>query len=209
MAFRPCLATGLALCVSAYYSNTYGRTRFPSIRFKGKQSDNKGGRNFVILFSWVDFHLPTTHVVKVFVCFKAVDPARTFTSTNGMFLIIGIGTDVVEIDRIASSIDRFGNRFLEKVLTSHERCHLPPRPVSHIAGRFAAKEACVKALGTGFTQGIGFRNINVVSLDSGQPTIILNGPALARSESLGVRTIHLSITHGRDIASAVVILEGK
>jgi holo-[acyl-carrier protein] synthase len=131
------------------------------------------------------------------------------SSTSGGFLIIGIGTDVVEIDRIASSIQRFGNRFLEKILTPLERRHLPARPVTYVSGRFAAKEACVKALGTGFVQGIGFKNIEVVSLDSGQPTIILNGCALAKSTSLDVQTIHLSITHGRDIASAVVILEGK
>ena len=127
----------------------------------------------------------------------------------GFSLIIGIGTDVVEIDRIASSIERFGNRFLEKILTRQERDHLPTRPTNHVAGRFAAKEACVKALGTGFSQGIGFKNIDVVSLDSGQPTIVLNGPALERSASLHVHRIHLSITHGRDIASAMVILEGK
>jgi holo-[acyl-carrier protein] synthase len=124
-------------------------------------------------------------------------------------LIIGIGTDVVEMDRIASSMGRFGNRFLEKVLTPRERHHLPGQPTAYVAGRFAAKEACVKALGTGFTQGIGFKHIEIVSLDSGQPVIQLYGPALARSTSLDVHDIHISITHGRDIASAMVILEGK
>ncbi|GAU08945.1 holo-[acyl-carrier-protein] synthase [Desulfoplanes formicivorans] len=124
-------------------------------------------------------------------------------------MIIGIGTDVVEMDRIASSIRRFGNRFLEKVLTRQERDHLPNHPTAYVAGRFAAKEACVKALGTGFSQGIWFQHIDVVSLDSGQPTIVLHGPALARSTSLDVHGIHISITHGRDIASAMVILEGK
>ncbi|MGX9365526.1 holo-[acyl-carrier-protein] synthase [Desulfoplanes sp. PS50] len=124
-------------------------------------------------------------------------------------MIIGIGTDVVEIERIESGIDKFGNRFLEKILTPQERQRLPSRPVNYVAGRFAAKEACVKALGTGFSQGIGFRNIDIVSLESGQPHIVLNGPALEKSISLDVHDIHLSITHGRDIASAVVILEGK
>ncbi len=123
-------------------------------------------------------------------------------------MIIGIGTDLVEIERIASSIERFGSRFLEKILTEQERKLLPAQPATHVAGRFAAKEACVKALGTGFSQGITFQHIDIVTLDSGQPTIVLTGPARARSTLLHIQTMHLSITHGRDIASATVIAEG-
>ncbi len=123
-------------------------------------------------------------------------------------MIIGLGTDLVEIDRIASSMQRFGNRFLTKILTPQERASLTNPSPTHVAGRFAAKEACVKALGTGFSQGIGFGHIDIISLESGQPTITLNGSALKRSLALHVHAIHLSITHGRNIASAVVILEG-
>ncbi|WP_462325946.1 holo-[acyl-carrier-protein] synthase [Desulfoplanes sp.] len=124
-------------------------------------------------------------------------------------MIIGTGIDVVELDRIKRSLDRFGDRFLDKILTRQERQHVPHRPTAYVAGRFAAKEACVKALGTGFSQGIAFKHIDVLSLGSGQPTIVLNGPALQRSTQLHVHGIHLSITHGRDIASAMVILEEK
>ncbi len=124
-------------------------------------------------------------------------------------MIIGIGIDVAELDRISNSHRKFGDRFLHKILTPQEREHLPKHPAAYLASRFAAKEACVKALGTGFSQGIFFDHIDVISLPSGQPTIRLSGPALQRAGELCVQTIHLSITHGRTIASAVVILEGK
>jgi len=124
-------------------------------------------------------------------------------------MIIGTGIDVVELDRITHSYTKFGERFLKKILTVQERTNLPKHPAAYIASRFAAKEACVKALGTGFSQGIFFDQIDIVSLPSGQPTIKLSGPALERSKNLDVHNIHLSITHGRDIASAIVILEGK
>ncbi|MDD4649562.1 MAG: holo-[acyl-carrier-protein] synthase [Desulfoplanes sp.] len=124
-------------------------------------------------------------------------------------MIIGTGIDVVELDRIIRSYTKFGKRFLKKILTTQEQNNLPKHPAAYIASRFAAKEACVKALGTGFSQGIFFDQIDIVSLPSGQPTIKLSGPALKRSKDLDVHNIHLSITHGRDIASAIVILEGR
>ena len=124
-------------------------------------------------------------------------------------MIVGLGLDVVELDRISRSLDRFGDRFLKKILTDTERASLPQNPVPYLSARFAAKEAGVKALGTGFSGGITLHDLEVFSLDSGKPGLRFLHAADTRSLELGVTDIHLSITHGRDIASAVVILENR
>ncbi|MGZ8372429.1 MAG: holo-ACP synthase, partial [Rhodoplanes sp.] len=100
-------------------------------------------------------------------------------------MIIGIGTDIVDIRRIERTIARFGERFLDRIFTAKERARAERRAnrVPTYAKRFAAKEACAKALGTGFRKGVFFRDIGVVNLASGQPTLSLTGGASARLAS--------------------------
>lgn len=125
----------------------------------------------------------------------------------GGTMIMGLGIDVVELQRISRLLERYGAAFLHKILTPEERQHVPTQAVPFVAARFAAKEAAVKALGTGFRQGIGFQHIAVHSGPLGQPELTLCGPAAARMAQLGAIRTHLSLTHGRDTAAAVVILE--
>lgn len=120
--------------------------------------------------------------------------------------VIGLGLDLVEISRIEQSLQRFGLRLLEKILTANERQNSDKKP-ARIAARFAAKEALVKALGTGFSHGINLQDIEVQSLKSGQPKIMLTGQAQKYAEQLGITKIHLSLTHTKNYASAVVVLE--
>ncbi len=123
-------------------------------------------------------------------------------------MILGLGIDVVELARIRASLERFSARFLEKILTPEELRELPAvHPVPFVAARFAAKEAAVKALGTGFARGITPQHAGVRKLPSGRPELLLYGPAAEEAAALGVRRIHLSLTHGRDTAAAVVVLE--
>ena len=122
-------------------------------------------------------------------------------------MIVGIGTDITELARIKASYDRFGERFLQKILTPDELKLVPENPIAYISGRFAAKEAAVKALGTGFNEGIGPLHIEVLRGPAGQPLLHLHGPALARAEALGMRAAHISISHDRNAAGAGVVLE--
>ena len=122
-------------------------------------------------------------------------------------MIIGIGTDITELARIKASYNKFGERFLQKILTPHELQLMPGSPIAYISGRFAAKEAAVKALGTGFSEGIGPLHIEVLRGPAGQPKLHWHGPALARAEALGMRAAHISISHDRNAAVAVVVLE--
>lgn len=130
-------------------------------------------------------------------------------------MIIGLGLDLVDIDRIRRSLDRFGDSFLEKLLHETERAALPEirdkekaRTAMRVAGRFAAKEAGAKALGTGFAEGIGLHDIRIGSLPSGKPELTFHGAAEDRARRLGVSAVHLSITHTETGAAAVVVLEG-
>ncbi|MBA4358717.1 MAG: 4'-phosphopantetheinyl transferase [Desulfovibrio sp.] len=124
-------------------------------------------------------------------------------------MILGIGLDVAEIARIRDSLTRFGERFTDRVLTRAEAAGMPESdPAPYVAARFAAKEAAAKALGTGFTDGVTQASIEVVSLPSGAPTLRLHGKALEIAGNMGVQRMHVSLTHGRDIAAATVILEG-
>ena len=125
-------------------------------------------------------------------------------------MILGIGLDVAEIGRIRESLERFGERFTNRVLTESETQAMPEaNPASFIAARFAAKEAAAKALGTGFALGVTQGSIEVFSLPSGAPGLRLTGRALDLAQAMGVTRMHLSLTHGRDVAAAVVILEGS
>jgi len=123
-------------------------------------------------------------------------------------VILGLGLDLVELARIDAALTRFGERFLTRILTPAERANLPLRPLARVAGLFAAKEAAVKALGTGFAQGIGFSCLEILPDALGRPTLTLAGPALARAQTLGATSWHVSITHERATAAAVVVMEG-
>lgn len=122
-------------------------------------------------------------------------------------MIIGLGTDITELARIKASYDRFGVRLLQKILTEEEQKNLPESPIAYIAGRFAAKEATVKALGTGFSDGLGLLDVEILRGPAGQPLLRLHGPARQRAEAMGMRAAHISISHDRSAAVAVVVLE--
>jgi len=115
--------------------------------------------------------------------------------------------DVTELGRIGGAYERHGERFLEKILTEAERARLPGLPVPFLAARFAAKEAGAKALGTGFQDGISYKDIEVATEKNGKPSMRFWGRAQARAVALGVTRVHVSLTHGRDVAAAVVVLE--
>jgi holo-[acyl-carrier protein] synthase len=128
-------------------------------------------------------------------------------------LIIGIGSDLSDIRRIQNSLDRFGERFTNRVYTEIERTRSERKPdrAASYAKRFAAKEACAKALGTGIRRGVFWRDMGVVNMRSGQPTMALTNGALARLNAIipeGMRpVIHLSLTDDHPYAQAFVIIE--
>jgi holo-[acyl-carrier protein] synthase len=124
-------------------------------------------------------------------------------------MILGVGTDIVDVDRIASLCMKYGDRFLARIFTHGEiaYCGNKHNPSQHLAARFAAKEAAVKALGTGFAGGIKFTDIEICR-DKDSPLVLLHGRALELSEGLGVSIIHTSISHSRIYATALIILEG-
>lgn len=124
--------------------------------------------------------------------------------------ILGHGIDIVEIDRIREMLERHENRFLARVYTEGEQAHSAGRKSrdEHLAGRFAAKEAVYKALGTGQTAGISWTDIEVVSEPSGRPTLRLHNKAQEISMRLGITDWHLSISHSHKAAVASVIASG-
>ncbi len=127
-------------------------------------------------------------------------------------MIIAIGTDVIEVSRVARAVDhpRWGARFRTRVFTAAEIAYCTRRR-SHaesFAARFAAKEAVMKALGTGYDQGVWWRDIEVVRT-SGPPRLVLTGGAAARAAALGIARWHLSLTHSGDQAMAHVVAEGE
>jgi len=124
-------------------------------------------------------------------------------------MIKGIGIDTIEIDRIERVYARYGERFLKRIYASEEQAYALryKDPVPRLAARFAAKEACMKALGTGWNFGVRWRDIVVINDRSGKPTLRLDGKAKTFFEKLPAERIHLSITHSRTHATAVVIFE--
>ncbi|MDT8343984.1 MAG: holo-ACP synthase [Thermohalobaculum sp.] len=128
-------------------------------------------------------------------------------------MIIGIGSDIADIRRIERTLDRFGARFIDRVFTEIEQAKSERRRerVASYAKRWAAKEACSKALGTGLRMGVNWREMGVVNLASGQPTMQLSGGALARLHSLmppGLHPrIHVTITDDHPYAQAFVVIE--
>jgi holo-[acyl-carrier protein] synthase len=128
-------------------------------------------------------------------------------------MIIGIGSDLIDIRRIEKTLDRYGERFIERVFTPIEvrRSERRKQRAASYAKRFAAKEACAKALGTGLNQGVFWRDMGVVNLPSGKPTMALTGGAAERLAAIlpaGTRgEIHLTITDDFPLAQAFVIIE--
>src|SRR3990172_5988013 len=127
---------------------------------------------------------------------------------EGRALIIGIGIDIVDISRIKEAEMRWGQRFLERVFTEGEikyaMLNVSPHP--RLAARFAVKEAMSKAIGTGITSGITWKDTEVISRDSGRPQILLHGELRKIAESMGVTGIHVSISHDGNHAVAQVVL---
>ena len=125
-------------------------------------------------------------------------------------MVLGMGSDLIEIGRIAESIERYGERFLQRVFTAGEIAFCE-RKLKHaaesFAARFAAKEAAAKALGTGISRGITWREIEVRREPGERPMLFLSGRASERAEAMGVRRMHLTLTHSRDLAMAVVLAE--
>jgi holo-[acyl-carrier protein] synthase len=124
-------------------------------------------------------------------------------------VIVGTGTDLTEISRIEQTVQRHGERFLERVYTPAEMryCQRKKNSAESLAARFAAKEAGAKALGTGIAKGVSWREIEVTHLPGGRPTLLFHGRAAERAQQMGVNAAHLSLSHGRDLAIAMVILE--
>ena len=128
-------------------------------------------------------------------------------------MIIGIGSDLTDIRRIQNSLDRFGERFTNRVYTENERTRSERKPdrAASYAKRFAAKEACAKALGTGIRRGVFWRDMGVINMRSGQPTMALTNGALERLNAIipeGMKpVIHLSLTDDKPYAQAFVIIE--
>jgi holo-[acyl-carrier protein] synthase len=126
-------------------------------------------------------------------------------------MIVGIGVDLCEVDRIEAAISRHGERFLARIYTEAERryCEAKANPMERFAGRFAAKEAAMKAIGTGWRRGVGWHEFEVSRLPSGQPVIYFHGIAGQIAAELGVRRALVSITHVKSMAMAQVVLESE
>ena len=125
-------------------------------------------------------------------------------------MIVGTGIDIAEVPRIRQSIERYGDRFLHRVFTDGEisYCRSKSNFDERYAARFAAKEAAMKALGTGWNYGVRWRDIEVVRPQGSRPSIVFHGKAAEVAKSLGATNVALSITHTGEQAMALVILEG-
>jgi holo-[acyl-carrier protein] synthase len=123
--------------------------------------------------------------------------------------IVGLGMDATDIPRIAAAIERYGDRFLTRILTEHEQeyCRRQRNPAPSVAGRFAAKEAGMKAIGTGHSQGVLWRDIEVIRR-GGPPQLQFHGAAGRKFAELGAQQAFLTITHADTLALAHVILVG-
>lgn len=126
-------------------------------------------------------------------------------------MIVGTGIDVCEIGRLQQAVERYGDRFLQRIFTTAELAYCQGKQrtaVESLAARFAAKEAAAKALGTGIANGIGWQDIEVTRQPDGSPALLLHGRAGERAAALRVAAAHLSLSHGRAVAIASVVLEG-
>ncbi len=124
-------------------------------------------------------------------------------------MIVGMGVDIIEIDRIENMIENHGDRVIDRIFTELEAasCRARARPMQHFAGRFAAKEAAFKALGTGWSSGVSWKSIEVVNEPSGRPVLRMGGGAKKRADEIGVEKTWVSVSHGLMHAVATVIFE--
>jgi holo-[acyl-carrier protein] synthase len=125
-------------------------------------------------------------------------------------VIVGTGVDLAEVHRIREAIERFGDRFIHRIYTDREIAYVERKAnrFERYAARFAAKEAGMKALGTGWRRGVQWKDFEVVNLPSGRPTLLLHGEAEKIASESRVRAIHLSLTHTAKDGLAYVIFEG-
>ena len=124
--------------------------------------------------------------------------------------VIALGLDLVEVSRIRDLLGRHGERFKERMFSAAEQdyCENQAEPSMHYAARFAAKEAVAKALGTGFAEGVGWSDIEVLRADNGQPSIALHQGAAERARQLGIAQVLVTLTHTKDAAAASVVALG-
>ena len=124
-------------------------------------------------------------------------------------MIFGTGIDIIEVDRIKNSIQKYSDRFKKKIFTQKEidYCHSQADPAKHFAARFTVKEAVLKCFGTGMTGGILWKDIEVGKLNSGQPVLNLHGNGKKLFHQLNLKHIHISITHDKTYAAAHAIAE--
>lgn len=125
-------------------------------------------------------------------------------------MILGIGSDLAEVARIRHSIARYGDRFIKRIYTEGEQAYSSSKAnvAERFAARFAAKEAGMKAIGTGWRRGVTWKDFEVLNERSGRPTLLLSGVASEIADRMGVERISISLTHTSELAFATVILEG-
>jgi holo-[acyl-carrier protein] synthase len=124
-------------------------------------------------------------------------------------MIVGTGVDITEVPRVAAAIERFGDRFLRRIFTDNEirYCESKQNKVERYAARFAAKEAALKAIGTGWRRGVAWRDVEVTREPGGRPTMVFHNVAGEFAAKLGVKRVHVSLSHTAEHAIAHVILE--
>lgn len=138
-------------------------------------------------------------------------PADAGREKRLAFVIVGVGVDIVAVARIQKMLDAEKDAFLARAFTARERdyCLGRARPAESLAARFAAKEALMKVLGTGWAEGVGFGQVEVVRDEKGNPGLHLTGEAAAVASRLGIQKLHLSLSHTSDNAVALVVAEGS
>jgi holo-[acyl-carrier protein] synthase len=126
-------------------------------------------------------------------------------------MVSGIGFDLVDLADFGRTLKRSGERFVRRVYTDREieYCRSQPHPPQSFAARFAAKEATMKALGTAGDEELSWRDFEIVMSPAGHPTIMLHGEAAKRTKALGIRMLHISLSHSRSAAGAVTVVEGS
>src|ERR1700676_2922180 len=136
------------------------------------------------------------------------EPATLHTNERRV-VIAGIGIDLAEVDRIRKAIERHGRRFIDRIYTAGEIAYVERKAnrYERYAARFAAKEAGMKAIGTGWRRGVRWQDFEVANLPSGRPTLKFHGVAATIADGLGVRNVALSLTHTAEQGLAIVILE--
>ena len=124
-------------------------------------------------------------------------------------MILGTGVDLAEVPRIRAAIEKFGRRFIERIFTDREIAYVERKANKYerYAGRFAAKEAAMKAIGTGWSRGVRWRDLEVANMPTGKPTLMFYGQAADIANRMGVKSVSLSLTHTAQLGMAHVILE--